>query len=70
LTLQGADGRIDGGQLTLQPIAPERQCLVFALLMAAAALGGIAPIGATKEGREHGKMAQCEAVLAIGFRLR
>jgi len=31
---------------------------VLALLVATAALGGIALIGATKEGREHGKMGE------------
>jgi hypothetical protein len=34
--------------------------------MAAAALGGTALIGATKEGRKHGKMWNEAAVLAIG----
>jgi hypothetical protein len=65
LTFQSVDGRIDGGQLALQSVAPEHQALVLALLMATAALGRTDPIGVTKEGRKHGKMAEVTAVLAI-----
>jgi hypothetical protein len=36
--------------------------------MTTTALRSIALIGATKEGREHGKMVQATAVLAIGMR--
>jgi len=56
LPLQCADGGIDRRQLALEPIAPENQRLMLALLVATAALLSAAGICATKQGREHGKL--------------
>jgi hypothetical protein len=51
LLLQGADRRIQGGQLPLSAITPEGEHLEFALLMAATV--GIAVVRATTADREE-----------------
>jgi len=53
--LQGADGGIDGGQLTFEAITPEGQHLQFPFLMPAAVLACLGGITAGKEGRDHGQ---------------
>jgi hypothetical protein len=54
--LQGADCRVDGGELALQAITPETQGLQLALLMAPTqALEGIR-IATANEWRKHGKI--------------
>jgi hypothetical protein len=54
LPFQGAEGSVDGGQLTFEAVAPEAQHPVLALLVATAAMATVFGAGAAAEGWEHG----------------
>jgi hypothetical protein len=56
--LQGADGRVQGSQLTLGAITPEGQHLQFALLMAAAVGIAVIDTAATADRGKHRKRDQ------------